>query len=797
MAVQERKRRYSAQNSSKNKKVPSAPKISVFKIFELIGKPFFWITFFVALIITILTKFFVQLILWFLKIIYRTFLKKEKRKKSHVQVKKNIVLSRFQGNNYLPSVPLLFQKIGGFFLFIPSFRKIFHHFPFKKVFIISIFPAIFLIAFAFYLEILRDLPDPNRLLTRSQILTTKIYDRNGELLYKVYRSQNRTLIKLSEVPQSLINATIAIEDAEFYNHRGLSVKGILRAAYIDIKEGKTQGGSTITQQLVKNTLLSPEKTWKRKIKEVILSLLVEQKFTKEQILQMYLNEVGYGGSAYGVEEASQLYFGKSASKLNLTESSFLAGLPAAPTMYSPFGANPERATERQKTVLTRMLQEGFITADQLREAEKEQLKINYPENHLKAPHFVMYIKDLLAKKYGDLMIEQGGLEVKTTLDLSVQEMAQKTIKEEINNLGNYHVTNGAALVTIPQTGEILAMVGSVDYFNITNNGNYNVTTALRQPGSSIKPVNYALALESGFTSSTIISDTPITYKVPGQPPYAPNNYDNRYHGNVTLRTALGSSYNVPAVKVLSALGVSRMVERGKIMGITTWNDSSRFGLSLTLGGGEVQMVDMAVVYGTLANLGTKVDLNPILEVKDYQGKILEKIEVKRENVLEPKIAYLLTDILSDNLARTPAFGPNSQLNIKDHPHVAVKTGTTQNLRDNWAIGYTPDFVATVWVGNNDNSPMNRVASGVTGASPIWNKIMTHLLLEIPDKEFNKPEGLLYLEICPVTNTLSCEGCKGRREYFLPGTEPTTRCDPNSFKNNQPGVSPIPVSWRSF
>jgi membrane carboxypeptidase/penicillin-binding protein PbpC len=401
----------------------------------------------------------------------------------------------------------------------------------------------------------------------------------------------------------------------------------------------------------------------------------------------------------------------------------------------------------------------------------------------------MYLKELLVVKYGERMVEEGGLEVKTSLDLETQEQAQKIVSEEVNKLKGLRISNGAALVTNPKTGEILAMVGSKDYFAKSIDGNVNITLRPRQPGSAIKPVNYSVALENGFTPSTIIPDTPISYRIPGQPPYSPRNYDGRFHGNIPLRVALASSYNVPAVKVLSALGVEQMIDRGREMGITTWEDSSRFGLSLTLGGGEVKMTDMAVVYGTLANMGERVDLNPILEVKNYKGKTLEikklsNEEIKGERVLAPNIAYLLNDILSDNAARTPAFGPRSWLNILNHPHVAVKTGTTQNLRDNWTIGYTPDFLVGVWVGNNDNSPMSYVASGVTGASPIWNKIMSNLLKDIPDKEFPKPEDLKRVEICPLTGTLPCEGCGGKWEWFLPGSEPKYHCDPEKIKKIQ-------------
>ena len=505
---------------------------------------------------------------------------------------------------------------------------------------------------------------------------------------------------------------------------------------------------------------------------------------------MYLNEVSYGGIAYGIEEATQTYFGKKAADLNLAEAALLAGLPAAPTKYSPFGANPQLAITRQRQVLQRMVEEGYITPKEFQEAAQAKLYLAPQRTDIKAPHFVMYIKDLLVQKYGTRMVEEGGLKVITSLDLDIQEIAQQKASEEIEKLTPLRVTNGAALVTKPITGEVLAMVGSKDYFDTKNDGNVNVVLRPRQPGSAIKVVNYAMALSNGFTPATVLADTPITYRIPGSEPYSPVNYDNRFHGNVTVRTALGSSYNVPAVKTLAVFGVNKMIDMGVKMGITTWQDRSRFGLSLTLGGGEVKMTDMAVVYGTLANLGIKVDLHPILKVEDYKGRVLEEYQpeekwppVNGKRVVDARVAYLLTDILADNNARIPAFGPSSLLVIPGH-QVAVKTGTTNDKRDNWTIGFTKDFLVAVWVGNNDNSPMSAVASGITGASPIWNQIMTNLLKDRPSHRFEKPDGIKAVEICSVNGLLPCGGCPTRIEYFLPGTEPTIHCSSEAIKKWQ-------------
>lgn len=644
-------------------------------------------------------------------------------------------------------------------------------------------------SFWFWYNILRTLPAPEDLVKHPRPQTTHILDRNGNLLFKIYRNENRTKLTLSEIPLPAQEATIAIEDAEFYNHPGFSLRGILRAAQKMLTRGEVQGGSTITQQLVKNALLTNEKTFTRKIREVITAVRAELKYSKNEILEMYLNEVSYGGASYGIEEASQSYFGKDAKDLTLAEAALLAGLPGAPSKFSPI-ANTQAAKERQTLVLDRMVQERFITSEKAEEAKSEELNFVGQKGPIKAPHFVMYVKQLLAEKYGEQYVEQGGLTVTTSLDLNLQEQAQEIVSKEVADLARLRVGNGAAIITHPATGEVLAMVGSRDYFDLTRAGNYNVTTAERQPGSSIKPINYSYALSHGYTPASIIDDSPVTYEGRGSVPYSPKNYDGQFRGRVTLRTALGSSLNVPAVKVLASYGVDKMVEQGKLLGITTWNDPSRFGLSLTLGGGEVKMTDLAVVYGTLANYGRKVPLNPVLKVTDSNGKILEEntcsnnsvtqnsifnilisivhAELAPDNkcgdqVLDSRVAFQLTDILHDNNARTPAFGPNSLLVIPDHPEVAVKTGTTQNLRDNWAIGYTKDYLVTTWVGNNNNTPMSHIASGVTGASPIWHKIIRAALADKPNYTWEVPSGIEEFSTC------------GRKEWFLPENHPNVIC----------------------
>lgn len=619
--------------------------------------------------------------------------------------------------------------------------------------------------FTFYFLIFKGLPSPHDLTSRPLEVSTEIYDRNGVLLYKIFKDQNRTLVSLSDIPLYVRLATLAAEDAEFYSHPGFSIKGIIRALINDIQSGELSGGSTITQQLVKNALLSPEKTITRKIKEIILAIEVERVFTKDQILEMYLNEISYGGTAYGIKEGAQEYFSKEVSRLTLSEAAYLAGLTISPTKLSPFGENPELAKDRRNEVLKLMRINKFITVEQEEEAKGEEIKITPGNKDIKAPHFVMYVRQLLVDKYGEDIVEKGGLEVTTTLDYEIQKMAQGIVKDEVDKLKNLKVGNGAAVVINPQTGEILAMVGSKDYFD-PNGGNVNVALRLRQPGSSIKIVNYAYALSHGFTPATILDDSPTVFNVAGLPAYTPRNYDGQFRGKITLRSALAQSRNIPAVKVLASYGVTKMIDQGTAMGITTWQDPSKYGLSLTLGGGDIKLIDLSQVFATIANLGKKPTITPISEVKNYKGEILEKNgDLNFPEIVDPRVAYQLIDILKDNNARAPEFGTRSYLVISNHPEVAVKTGTSNDLKDNLTIGFNQDYLVAVWVGNNDSTPMSHVASGVTGASPIWNKIMTNLLGNSPAKDWEIPDGLVKKD------------CYGKAEYFL--------------KENVPNCAPIP------
>jgi len=656
-----------------------------------------------------------------------------------------------------------------------------------------------------FVSLLRSLPSPRQLTAKPLPSSTQIYDRNGKLLYEFYSDQNRIPVKLNELPQYLIDATLAIEDKNFYRHHGFDLKGISRAFFNIVFHRRLQGGSTITQQLVKNALLTPKRTLSRKFKESILTAATELLYSKNQILEMYFNQIPYGGTSYGIEAASRTYFGKSAKDLNLAEAALLAGLPAAPTTYSPF-IHPDRAAKRQATVLSRMKKLKTISKEDYQKAKKTKLHFAKPGNKIRAPHFVFYTKEKLVEKYGQKVVDQGGLKVTTTLDLAIQEMAQETVASEVAKLKNAHVTNGAVLVTNPKTGEILAMVGSKNYFAEDIDGKYNVTTALRQPGSAIKPINYAVGLAlKKVTPATVFADVPTCF-AGGPKIYCPRNYDGLFHGAVQLRFALGNSFNVPAVRMLALNGIETFIASASAMGLQDLGqrDSSEFGLSLALGGGEVKMTEMATAFGVLANSGIRKDLVAILKVENRQGKTLEEYEKENgRRVLPMEAAYLISHILLDNNARSAAFGPDSWLVIKNHPEVAVKTGTTNDKRDNWTIGYTPNLTVTVWVGNNDNSPMGWVASGITGASPIWNKVTSFILKGKKQSWPAKPTKITGASICNSTGALPPdEGCENRYEFFIQGTIPEKKplrqpvlIDKDTNWPVQPGEEKTNVEWQ--
>ena len=666
-----------------------------------------------------------------------------------------------------------------------EFQKRSKHF--KKIWKFLIVIVLLLVAFYFF--ILRDLPLPTKLSSSSIPQSTQIYDRNDKLLYSIYTNKNQNFIPLSKIPKYFQQATIATEDKDFYKHGAIDLRGIARAVFVIASKGQIQGGSTLTQQLVKNSLLTPERTVTRKIKEVLLSFATEAIYPKDKILEMYLNQVPYGGTAWGVEAAAETYFGKKASELNLAESALLAALPEAPSAYSPFGAHPEFAKQRQKEVLRKMYEQGYITKKQQENANSETLNYKKFSNNIRAPHFVLYVKDLLVKKYGERIVEEGGLRVKTSLDMNIQTFAEDAVATEVAKLKGYHVSNGAALVTNPGTGEILAMVGSRDYFNEEVDGNVNITTSLRQPGSSIKPINYAVGLIKGYTAATPFIDKQTCFSNPGLAPYCPVNYDGKFHGVIQMRSALGNSINIPAVKMLKLNGVEAMIATASAMGITTFKDPSRYGLSLTLGGGEVTMLQMATAYGVFANKGYRIDLHPISKVTNSQGKVLEeysppKSPIFGKKVLPSSVTFIISHLLMDNGAREIEFGSNSELKIGNLP-VSAKTGTTNDFRDNWTIGYTPSYLVETWVGNNDNTPMGGLVSGITGAAPIWHNVMAHLLEDKAPQWPQQPTDVVGKIVCATSGLLPpSEGtpdrCPVRFEYFVKGTEPV-KIDPGKQK----------------
>ncbi|MDD3662547.1 MAG: PBP1A family penicillin-binding protein [Candidatus Pacebacteria bacterium] len=602
------------------------------------------------------------------------------------------------------------------------------------------------------------LPDFKSFDQRKIQSSTKIYDSTGEfLLYDVHQDIKRTLIPYEEMGTNILNAAVAIEDSSFWQHKGIRISSIFRATvWAKLTGRRVQGGSTITQQLIKNTLLTKERSLSRKIKEWILSIKLEKVMEKEEILALYLNEAPYGGSVYGIKEASKMFFGKEPLELSLTEAAYLAAIPNAPTYYSPYGKNKDKLEARKNLVLKRMYEINFITKEEYDAALEEKVEF-LPEQPTKiaAPHFVFFVKDYLEKKYGTKILEEGGLEVITTLDYELQKKAEEIIFEKSKeNEKNYNGSNAAAVVIDPKNGHILSMVGSRDYFDKTIDGNFNVTTALRQPGSSFKPIVYAEAFRKGYTDQTTLFDVatefnsscgPTGNPLPSSPTatcYMPSNYDDAFRGPLTLRNALAQSINVVAVKLLYLVGVKDSIKMAHDLGITSLNDPDRYGLSLVIGGGETSLLDMTSVYSVFANDGIRNPYQSILSIKNSKGEVLEEATNNPYQVIDSNITRNLSSILSDNIARTPTFGANSILKIPGR-EVAVKTGTTNNNKDAWTIGYTPSVAVGVWVGNNDNTPMKKGGSAMAG--PTWNSIMAEALKNKPIETFEKPE--------PIDNSL--------------------------------------------
>jgi len=627
----------------------------------------------------------------------------------------------------------------------------------------------------------RDLPDPNKVV-RYTGFSSVILDRTGkEVLYDLFVDQNRKFTPISDVPVYLKNATISIEDKDFYKHVGFDPLAFIRIAKNLIVQQRLIGGSTLTQQLVKNVLLTNERTITRKVREFVLALRIERRFTKDEILQMYLNEAPYGGNARGVASAAQMYFGKDVRDLDLVESVIIAGIPQAPSRYSPLlSSNSKAYVTRSREVARRMREDDYIDATMEKQVVDALDKVEFKPSatSLQAGHFVMHVRGQLDDLFGPGIMDAGGLKVTTTLDLPLQKAAEKIVAEEIAKVEkSLLISNGASVIINPNNGEILSMVGSRGYFDEDIDGQVNVVTRLRQPGSSIKPLVYATAFAKGFTPATMLMD--VVTEFPGKDaatPYNPRNYDGKERGAVRLREALGSSLNVPAVKLLALTGVRDVLAQGAKMGIDSLDPSTetqlRLGLSMALGGGEIRLLDLVAAYAAFANGGMKVVPVAILKVEDRNGKVLlENRAISSERVLDERVAFLINNVLSDNTARLLTFAPNSYLNLGSRA-VAVKTGTTNDQKDNWTLGWTRDAVVGVWVGNNNNSQMRNVASGVSGAAPIWRREILEVLSKTPDRPWDVPKGVSQVEVDKISGFPVHDGFESYKEWFIDGTLPS-------------------------
>ncbi len=598
-----------------------------------------------------------------------------------------------------------------------------------------------------------DIPDLSAFEQRRVVQSTKIFDRTGEvLLYDLHQDIRRTVVPLEDISYHIKNATVAIEDDQFYDHFGIDIKAIFRAAFANLTQGDLlggQGGSTITQQVVKNTLLENEKKLTRKIKEAILAIRLEQALTKEEILGHYLNESPYGGTIYGVEEAAMSFFNTRAKDVSLRQASYLAALPQAPTRLSPYGNNRDLLDARANLVLARMLENGFIKQEEYDAAMAEEVSFE-PQavTGIRAPHFVMYIREQLVERYGEEALAERGFRVISSLDWELQKEAERIVAEKVAiNREKYNAENAGMVAMDPQNGDILVMVGSRDYFDEELDGNFNVTLAPRQPGSSIKPIVYASAFAKGYRPETVVYDVRTQFSTACAPNdfsteapcYSPGNYNNQYKGPISLRNALAQSLNIPAVKVLYLTGLRDAISLAGDMGISTLNDPDRLGLTLVLGGGEVKLLEHTGAYAVFANEGIKTDQRSILRIEDKNGTLIEEFQPTSRRVLDRDVALMISDVLSDNVARTPLWGANSLVNFPDRD-VASKTGSTNNLRDAWLMGYAPNLVVGTWVGNNDNRPMGGGLSGLI-VTPMWREFMDIALPKIEEKQFPQAPGI--------------------------------------------------------
>jgi 1A family penicillin-binding protein len=607
--------------------------------------------------------------------------------------------------------------------------------------------ALGLSAAVFAIITIKTLPSPEQFGSRQVNESSKLYDRTGKVvLYEIHGEEKRTIVPFEDVPERLKQAVLAAEDINFYNQPAFDWKAIARAIIVNIQQGKlSQGGSTITQQLVKNVLLSSEKTFTRKVKELFLAIELESKYSKDEIFSFYLNQIPFGSNAYGVEAASQIYFNKDVGNLTIAESAVLASILKAPSYYSPWGNNTKDLTDRKDYVIDRMVEYKFISSDDGSKTKKEELKFAPPSlGTIKAPHFSLAVKDYLVNRYGEQLVMNGGLKVITTLDVKLQELAEKSVTDGTKRNEELYGSKNAALVAQdPKTGQILAMVGSRDYFDIKNEGNFNVATqGLRQPGSALKPFVYMTAFEKGYTPKTVIYDVSTEFDTRNDPAtsYRPENFDATVHGPVKFEEALARSLNIPAVKVLYLAGFDDVLKNLHKAGITSLNERWRYGLSLTLGGGEVKLIDLVNAYATLSQEGVFHQQKLVLKVEDGQGNVLEEYNDQAQRVFEPQYPRLISQIISDPELRKPIFGASLSLTVFPEYEVALKTGTSEDHRDAWAMGYTPSLTIGVWAGNNDNSPMIKQGSSILAAVPIWNAFLKEALKQYPKNDaFTRPD----------------------------------------------------------
>ncbi|PIR87862.1 MAG: penicillin-binding protein [Candidatus Harrisonbacteria bacterium CG10_big_fil_rev_8_21_14_0_10_45_28] len=590
---------------------------------------------------------------------------------------------------------------------------------------------------------LKSLPSLDLLEAQQIPESTKIYDRTGEILiYELYGDERRTVIPLSDIPDFVKQSTVAIEDDTFYQHSGLNFKALLRAVIKNIRTGsRGQGGSTITQQLAKNVFLSNEKTFTRKFKELILTYKLEKSFSKDRILELYLNEIPYGGATYGIEAASQSFFSKSAKDLTLAEAALLASLPQAPSYYSPWGSHVDGLLSRKNTVLRKMYELGHISGEEMLSAQNEELKFGRLENLSLAPHFVLEIKEYLENTYGEDFVKRSGLQIITTLDVDLQKAAEEAVSAGAErNARLYNGTNGALVAQDAKTGQILALVGSRDYFDSEVDGQYNVATqGLRQPGSTLKPFAYLTALKMGYPDSTVLFDVKTQFSTDLANIYQPENFDGIFRGPVSFRTALSQSINVPAVKTLYLVGIENLLQTLQDFGISTLNDPRRYGLSLVLGGGEVRLIELVGAYSVLAQEGIYHAQHTILKVETRDGQILEEYKDQFKKVIEPRYPQIINDILSDVQARSGLFHSSLSLTVFPGHDVALKTGTTNDYRDAWAVGYTPSLVVGVWAGNNDNTQMQQQGGSILAAVPMLSAFLDQALRSRSPEAFSAPQ----------------------------------------------------------